>query len=81
MRALRVVLLTLLTVGLLGAAAFGAVVVLQPDGEPRAATGSPVAQPEESPDEATETPSPTEPSATPKPEFRLEQGDRGVRVR
>ena len=81
MRALRAVLLALLTLGLLGAAAFGAVVVMQPDGEPRAATDSPVAQPEESADDPSETPSPTEPSETPKPEFRLEQGDRGVKVR
>ncbi len=82
MRALRVVLLTLLTVGLLGAAAFGAVVVLQPDGEPRAATDSPMGQPEESPDVPSETPSPSdEPSETPKPEFRLDSGDRGVKVR
>jgi peptidoglycan hydrolase-like protein with peptidoglycan-binding domain len=82
MKALRVLLLALLTLGLLGAAAFGAVVVLHPDGEPRAATDHPMAPSEESTDDPSETPSPSdEPTQAPKPEFRLEQGDKGVKVR
>jgi peptidoglycan hydrolase-like protein with peptidoglycan-binding domain len=90
MRALRVVLLTMAVVVLLGAAGFGAVLVVHPDGEQSAATQSPGPVPTEVGDDGqapTQEPTqdPTEqsesPTPAPEPPFRIGPGDHGVQVR
>jgi peptidoglycan hydrolase-like protein with peptidoglycan-binding domain len=82
MRALRVVLMVLVTLGMLGTAAYAAGSALR-DGE----GGHPAADSPVVPDEApttldpTATPTPETESPAPEPEFRLAPGDRGAKVR
>jgi len=82
MRALRVLLLTLVAVGLLGAGAYAAGFALRDSGGKDPASASPVV-----PDDAPTTvdPTPLQPveaeTLEPEPAFRIGPGDHGVRVR
>jgi peptidoglycan hydrolase-like protein with peptidoglycan-binding domain len=82
MKALRVVLLALITAGLLGASAYAAGHVLRDGAGDREGSNLPVTAEDTTEPDPTPPPSPTPtPTPTAEPEFRLEPGDRGVKVR
>src|SRR5688572_9375897 len=77
MKALRTLLVAVLVVGVLGVAAYGAGVALRSHD----ASAAGAAQPSEEPTESILPARRTVPGQDLKPEFRLEPGDRGVKVR
>ena len=82
MKALRVVLLAVVTVGLLDATAYGVGYVVREDTGHRTTTDAPVTAEDTTAPVPEPEPTPTAtPTPEPEPEFRLEQGDRGVKVR
>ncbi len=84
MRALRVLLMTMLTVVLLGATAYGAGMAVrtwESGPSPDATPSRPAASPSQSPTEPADPQTPTDPQTPIAPKWLLKQGDRGKQVR
>ncbi|HET8961385.1 L,D-transpeptidase family protein [Nocardioides sp.] len=81
MKALRTLVLAVLLVGMLSVAAYGAGWALSSHQASAARDGQPATEPGETPSESTLPARRTVPGQELKPEFRLEAGDRSVKVR